>query len=218
MAMSDKQLVAKARRQKETMVKYGINNDTLKNLENQLDIFYEDFHVKRTSKSGISITQKMGKQGRQEMRRIIRQFINSPDSGIEGIEKEYKKLFERYSINTKTPKVSSNTKVLSPKEMAKGIDYMKNVLQSRYIASLLDSGQKSILYHETQQGNNIDSEEFNKALNETIKEDIADLTYNDVEDISDDIYEYDNIPFNYKAYSDDEFDLFIDRIIAKVKG
>ena len=214
MAYSDKELVARARRRVETMEKYGVENDALKSLKNSLDIFYNDFNVPKTSKSGISITKKMSTDERQYMRSIIRQFMNG-ESGIDYIEKKYDQFMNKYYNDTQYSNIQPAATV---KEKAQTLDYIRNVMTDRFIAEHYDSEVLNAIYYDYADTKE-DADLYRKAFIEVIKEDIQDgLIYNPInEDIDEDSLILGNYTTqSYKGSSDNDY--LINRIYVKAQS
>lgn len=130
MAKSDKELVRIARLRYDRLKKANVKNDTMGLLENQLDIFYKG--KKRTSKSGISITNKMSAKDRKVMRQILRGFVNNPESKISSIINTFNKIYQQYVKNI-SPKNRQklNNKELSVQEMQELTTKYKRIVNDK---------------------------------------------------------------------------------------
>lgn len=168
--MTDKELAIRARRRLAIMETNDITNDSIEYYKTMVDNFYKQNNIRKTSKSGFSITKNMNVQQRKEMRNIMRSFMKDDQTSIEGIQKEYTEKFKYYSEETKQLEIMPATSV---KEMNESLIKLDRTLADRAIKRYLDSDQiNAISNHSKSTG--ISFNKYRQEILSMIKEDIND--------------------------------------------
>ena len=210
MAYSDKELVARARRRVATMEKYGVENDALKNFRQDIEKFYRDFNVKKTSKSGISLTKQMSTEERGYMRQFIRNFM-SEESGVTQIEREYDKMFSYYEDSVMSGTIRKASTI---QEKARSLDYLRDVLTNKFLSKHYDSDVLAAIYHERAESQE-EYENYKVAMLEVIKDDVATELDNDKNQSTYDTITGKNDIISFRGQSLQENDFLINRITVK---
>lgn len=213
--MTDKQLAIKARRRLSILEANDIQNDTIDYYKQMVENFYKQNHIKKTSKSGFSITKQMNVKQRKEMRQLLRGFMKEEETSPAGIKAEYERKFKYYSETTQKMEVMPAS---SLKEMNESIQKLDRTLSDRAISRYLDSEQiNAIANHSKALG--ISFDKYRTAVLDMIKESNNDNLMSrgmEREVTTDDIImDESQESLLYEQYSDDEL---VDEVIARVMG
>jgi len=189
MAMTDRELVSKVGMIYKRMKAKNPDNERVKILENQLDVFYQRHKMKRPTKSGISINKKMTTEEKKEMRQILRQFRNAPRNTEEKINKEFDKKYAQYLSGISRSTIPSEN--LSIKQKENVLKIIDRILQDRKFIQSLGSEAIHKLYYEHQKPENLDTEQIRKALTKVASSNIDGKTSDDIVDMV--LLEYDKM-------------------------
>ena len=158
--MSDKELVRRVRLRQARMEKLGIENDTTRLLKQEINAFYKKSPSKKTSRSGISITKRMNIEERKQMRSILRAFYKSEESTPEGIEKQYKKIFNEYLKGRKYTSIKETTDV---RKMTKDVEAIKRIMIDNRLKAIYESHGINQIF-EKQQTSGLSVDKYRDAM------------------------------------------------------